>query len=410
MDSKQIISIDFGSAYTKVGVRKGWNADAGLVDGLRLAQPDLDFCVPSIIANVKRGGDSIWLSGVEAAGQVPGDGVTIYTDWKSNFFATRDAKLGDDGGPHGYDRVAVEFFRSLRQGVLTRLGQDSSDLPVRVCVPKLEGLGRPVEGLCDVLTQAGWTPATQKPTLYEPESNFVGVLSRGRNATWLPPGMDFQPLPGRSPFLPEMFEGGGLLAGLRQAALRETKGYYGVLVLDVGAFTTDIAYVRFETGFFTDEWNKPLVSQQSFRLGVGQLDADVKTRLRRDAQDAIARSSSANWEAQKKRLYEGKEVAFLGPSGARVEVGGRSDRAEIDQAIRDFASEVLNARASFIDSHVSNDIHAESLTGGGVMIPLLREAVVKGIRRKAGHPIYDLLDKAEPRRAISKVARGLSLE
>ena len=79
MKYSAIVSIDLGSAYTKIGIRRGWNAQAEVLRGLPVAlSEDQDFCIPSVVAHVETSRASRWLIGIDAASQMPGPGVRIW--------------------------------------------------------------------------------------------------------------------------------------------------------------------------------------------------------------------------------------------------------------------------------------------------------------------------------------------
>src|SRR5690242_4923549 len=87
MQNRAILSIDLGSAYTKISIRRDWNDRATLVRRLSVAQSgEEDFCVPSAVAHVARA--SRWLIGTDAANLVPGPGVELFLNWKASLFAT----------------------------------------------------------------------------------------------------------------------------------------------------------------------------------------------------------------------------------------------------------------------------------------------------------------------------------
>ena len=245
---KDVLTIDLGSAYTKIGRRAGWNSNATLVRDLELAPRDTPFCIPSVVAHVDTPREERWLVGVEAAGQRRGPGVTVFRNWKKGLFSpTASTAARTDSA-----RVARQFFSALRE----RLPEELAELPLRVCIPRLANGDGPPKLLMESLRQANWRLAESRPTVYEPEANALGVLSRGRNSTWAPKYLDFTGGPEREAYLPEMLDT-RLSSVLRRATLQEKFDYYGVLVTDIGAYTTDFGYVRFEPSFFTADWNQP---------------------------------------------------------------------------------------------------------------------------------------------------------
>jgi hypothetical protein len=273
------------------------------------------------------------------------------------------------------------------------MGAQVASSSVRVCIPKLKIVGGAENRITEIMREAGWKAAGGSATVFEPESNAVGVLTRGRNATHFPPSGDFQPRKGRSLMLSRMLEDGGLLA-----AYGRVSGEYGVLVVDVGAFTTDFGYACFDTSFARDDWQRPDVVQHSCELGVRELDHAVFQRLSPESQQAVRRLSTSQWDTHKTTLYSGKPIMLRHPELGRIVVGEGDEGKAIAAAILAFAKRVIRARDEFCRDLVKGPVHSETLTGGGAMISALRGAVLKPGRR--GRVLHDLFDPSEPRRAL----------
>lgn len=396
MNNQEVLSIDLGSAYTKVALRTGWNTDTQLVRDTGLATKDATYCIPSVVACVTREGKDKWLIGAGAANQIPGPGVRIYENWKAALFGMHSPLQ-----PEESRTLARRFFESLRRTLsLGELWDDINSVPLRVCIPKLgdnENLSE--QTLVEILEGAGWKCAVGRTTVFEPESNVLGVLSRARNVTWMPPYEDFRPWLGRSVHLPSMLE-----PNIQKAFRKWAKGDpYGVLVIDIGAFTTDFGYVLFDTSFWTDNWNKPIIRQQSIPLGIRDLDEEVKNLLTPQAREAIEGSSSAEWERNKTALYSGKDVAFRHPTSGVIVVGKGGEAEAVKGAVESFAQRVVQARRHFYKTHELARIDAQILTGGGAMIPGLRQVAKADHDTNRPFTYHDLLDEDEPRRVLPKL-------
>lgn len=386
MNNRSILSIDLGSAYTKVAARIGWDAHAKLLRNLSIAPRDLSFCVPSVVANVRRPGMDAWFVGLEAASLVPGEGVTIHRHWKARLFTGRADERA----------VAAELANRFLQGIRGEVAAlappaEISSAPARLCVPKLAGLERSAPQILDLLKASGWTPARGAAAAYEPEANAMGVLTAGRNRTWEPPtkGYDFMPHPGRCSLLPGMLEP-HLSEAFRGGALREGRSFYGVLVTDVGAYTTDFGFVQFDTSFWTDEWRQPRVVQQSYELGVEGLDATVLSGLTASAREAVRHAPLLEWERHKRALYAGKPIAFPSPTGGVVRIGEGREGHAIASAVDDFADRVLEARDRFCSTCLEGaSVRSEIFTGGGALIPSVRTALAEGAKRRGVAAVHD---------------------
>ncbi|MEP6781074.1 MAG: hypothetical protein ABJC26_14360, partial [Gemmatimonadaceae bacterium] len=141
MKNRLVVCVDFGSSYTKVAIRIGWDGFTVLADNWSMASKELTFCIPSVVAKVRRGGESEWLVGVDAANQSPGDGVTIFRNWKATLFDElsneANGTVPQSSTVHAFDPdVGVAFFSALRQALRERSSLlERDDIPVRICIP-----------------------------------------------------------------------------------------------------------------------------------------------------------------------------------------------------------------------------------------------------------------------------------
>lgn len=404
MRNRRLISIDLGSAYTKVAIRRDWNGESELLRDLPLASDEVDFCMPSVVARVEGQGGTRWIIGAAAGAQAPGDGIRIFRYWKARLFATGpQARVSRDemgqapeaDGDDDYEQVAIQFFRGLRESLEhSPYGADVAASTVRVCVPRIDVPDMDAR-VGSILDAAGWRPARGRVTVYEPESNACGMFTRGRNATWYPPAAPFTPRAGRSLHLMKMLEPEGLLQ-----ALRRMSGSFGVLVIDVGGFTTDFGYVQFDTSFSSNDWHRPQIVQQSYELGIRELDQAIYDSLDEDAQRAIWQLSPSEWDALKVDLYRGAPVTLGSVRGKPQVIGRGADAERTVEALRDFANRLITVRDTFLRDHVRGPINAQTLTGGGSMIAPLHGAVVKALATDEHARVYDLLDEDEPRRTL----------
>jgi hypothetical protein len=246
-----------------------------------------------------------------------------------------------------------------------------------------------------ILDAAGWRPAHGRVTVYEPESNACGMFTRGRNATWYPPAPPFTPRAGRSLHLMKMLEPEGFLQ-----ALRRMSGSFGVLVIDIGGFTTDFGYVQFDTSFSSNDWHRPRIVQQSYELGIRELDQAIYDSLDEDAQREIRNLSPSQWDALKVDLYRGAPVTLGDVRGKPLRIGAGEHGERTVEALRNFAERVIAVRDAFCRDHVDGPINAQTLTGGGSMIAPLHRAVVQALATDEHARVYDLMDEDEPRRTL----------
>src|SRR5262249_9124931 len=81
----RVFSIDFGSAFTKVALRRDPGADSELLSS-RVNPGDADFCFPSTVAVDRRGAKPVPEFGSRAADLTPGGGIEVYRNWKKAVF------------------------------------------------------------------------------------------------------------------------------------------------------------------------------------------------------------------------------------------------------------------------------------------------------------------------------------
>ncbi len=393
LSNEVILSIDLGSAYTKLAIRTTWDGDSTMVGNVPIAPQESSFCIPSVVAH-----DSDrdrWLIGVDAASQVPGDGVKIYRNWKALLYEDNDNPW----------EVATEFFSTLRAKLrgIRRLGENVASVPVRICLPKASDAAKIEEveqRVIATLAETGWTVASDRASVYEPEANALGIVTRGLNKTWIPPYFDFTPHRGRSVSFPRMLD-----PDLNNA-FRQMRDTYGVLVVDIGAYTTDFGYVLFDSSYkirtgsqASGDWDPPDLKQCSYKLGVHELDSSVYRGLGVRTQQAIRRLSTAEWEKHRLALYSGEEVALRDRDGVFT-IGRGADREVISEALNAFARRVIETREEFCCSIGLKVPDAEIITGGGSMILQVRQKVMQHIRNRGTPRIHDLLDAEEPREAL----------
>jgi len=404
MSNSVVVGIDLGSSYTKVAIRDGWNADAELVRQMQGSTQEMDFCIPSTTARVRRQGRDTWVIGVDADALKPGPEVELFVDWKADLFAATG-----DGAITGAKRdqareVATQFFVQLKQALRPRLREfEAEDAPVRICVPKLDDVDVATL-LVKVISDAGLQGAASRITVFEPESNAIGILTRGVNRMVTQPYQDFSEWVRQEAHLPSMLD--SKLNGLmRRAVLEDRADSIGVLVVDLGAFTTDFGFVELDARYTDANWKRPYVTQDSQRVGVRELDRRFRRTLgevRPEALAALKPLSNADWERYKRLLYDGKTVMVPGPvGGVNVRVGGETrDQRAVEEATTRYASYVWDKADAFINSLGGRKVQKVCLTGGGASIMKVREYIKKNLLDRFDLVERDLLDPDEPTEAL----------
>ena len=157
MNNEKVVCIDFGSSYTKIAFRSGWDEQAKLVKNIPIAvlEEDEQLFIPSIVACARGAGGVRWFIGNDADNLEPADNLTIYRDLKKRLFSQEKPDQHEE-----YRDAAIVFFRDLKQCLGSmNLPFDVERCPVRVCIPRLtqdDSLERLIE---DILVRAGWSLA-----------------------------------------------------------------------------------------------------------------------------------------------------------------------------------------------------------------------------------------------------------
>jgi hypothetical protein len=435
-----MLSIDFGNTYTKVGLRLDSDAPGELLKDASLKWDDMNACVPTVAACFEPDGKTAWHYGTDVLKfRENTPGLAVYRNWKPRFFegpgtrraaapagrsvavpvggpalsappgVTADAweklkgtlspeelvkvwvNLGGGSAPVAvpappaveetepiYKHIGLGFFRWLREFFdpvcHRRLGRPASEVPARVSLPSFGSVAKAEMLLTHILTDAGWRLDDRAPVLPEPLSNAIGTFTEGVNATHL---NRTQPHYGR------MFQHTGLLARMREALLNGGPKSAWVLIADLGGYTADFAMVGFDLtdidARFDGEINgKPRLAHKSRPIGVTDLDSRVRELLPEPKRKALDQAI-ADPDQQRLESFHKNCFGHLGRHTLKkVTIGDSAkEKGLIREVIAQFAEEVADDAEGFLDTYQYDQIDDLILTGGGTMIPAVREALCK---------------------------------
>ncbi len=423
----RVFCIDFGSAFTKVALRRDPGADAELLKNPVRRVDEADFSVPSVAVVDRSAGGFVIEFGDKAANRKPGNGIFVHQNWKKAIFADPptpdgptksplEALLGSDefkelaarfGVPAAQVQhvsqlvsaasalsgvparpvptpemtqhkvaasLAPHFFNWLRKYVLdacSRLkatGLNFEAIPVRLAVPAFAG-GRGYEShpgcaiLLKALTSAGWPVHPDRPVVTEPYSNVVGILTKATNVLHK----------GRV-HIGNMFSRGPLITVLKDAKHHTA---YRALVIDVGAFTTDFAALDLNPG--GKDVDDPDVAfslkQHSVALGVGELDAKVFAALPKEKGEWLKNVALPLdlVDFQHKAYGEGKSLKRVGVGT----IGAGVESTIVRDCVVAFGEQLAAETVKFCDGLPPFPMQELILTGGGSNIPAVRAAIQK---------------------------------
>jgi hypothetical protein len=216
------------------------------------------------------------------------------------------------------------------------------------------------------MRDAGFLFAETRSYVFEPEANVIGVLSEGRNRTAGGFTRTMAPPAPYTPSFARMFAG-------NQFALKALQGVdgrrRGVLVVDIGAYTTDIAYVVFDSSLDADPHAFEL-RQESRAIGIRDLDADVVEHLPQHVRAAVESADTAGWETMKRQLYAQQPSKVRSRSGEWLPVSQAEAAKIMPHAASRFAQPILAFCSEF--RKTCDYVHAIAFSGGGYSIRLLQ--------------------------------------
>jgi hypothetical protein len=221
---------------------------------------------------------------------------------------------------------------------------------------------------------SGWNDPTLILKVREPHANTLGLFTDGRNAVrrngagecWASK--------------PEMFDDGAYQNNLYMRTLRQylLGGTHGnlltVMVVDIGAFTTDLAKLTFDFSEPADGLRA--LRQESHALGViNQLDKPLFQAIENRHGFSWARHSFNDTEGCKSNLYQNQPhplLTYVNHSPVTLELGTGEDIELITSATKRFATAVWEKIAAFATDEVPSHVY---LTGGGSRIKDVAETL-----------------------------------
>jgi hypothetical protein len=293
-----------------------------------------------------------WVFGWQAARMNPDPGMQVFQNWKADLFRPRNDK---DSATAAI--IAHRFFEWLRSK-LEAAGIDVRKCQTRVAMPAFDTFDDNAVLLARCMDLSGWDDPTLILKVREPHANTLGLFAGGRNVV------------GRhGPLYGPMF-------GQDSIYVRAARGYtlFGthgniltVMVVDIGAFTTDLASLTFDLTAPADGLSA--IRHESHALGViNQLDRPLFAAL--GARHGFSRSALRFDEAEicKSRLYQGETHTLLtrvDGKAVQLELGGNADAKLVEEAAKRFAAGAWEKIVAFAKNETPSHVF---LTGGGSLI------------------------------------------
>ncbi len=371
------LSIDLGASYTKIAYRKACapKQTGPFEQEARILMVDNSPLIPSLAVRT-RNASKPWVFGREAANLNPDRGMEVFQNWKADLFRPRN-----DKDSAAAVMVAGKFFEWLR----TKLEAARIDLKkceTRVAMPAFHSSAEKAVFIARCLDLSGWDDPSLILKVTEPHANTIGLFSRGKNAGSRNGAGELLLNYGR------MFgQGNVYVQASREFVLHGTRGnLVTVLVVDIGAFTTDIAALTFDVTSPGNEMGDGLSAirqEESYELG-------VINELDRPLFDALAQRHGFTWsdvsfndrELLKRALYNGEPYFLLTRSDGKnvsLELGGPEDTELVTAHASTFAAAVWEKVMAFVETEKPARVF---LTGGGSLIRPVAAALGTSLSRR----------------------------
>jgi hypothetical protein len=391
MNPLPCISIDLGSSYTKIAIRDRWNrrtesGPAQLVRSTALHSDESNISIPTLAAYRQTSTGGEWLFGADVANRRPDSSsrITVYRNWKRALFGDHHPF---DGGnqprriPNGTEipksvlqTILDGYFAYLLQFVERSSKVHVEDCRVRVAIPDF-ALRTPGERMMrQAMENAGWPTRRSVDFVSEPHANVIGVLTEGENAIV------------RGDYSAETCP--DLLSMLRPCPLQKAaanpdfakrRDPHWVFVADLGAYTLDFALLGFNPGNLQHDLDERVQGKARFRIcsepiGISYLTDQISEILSPEGRAYLQLLQREQGDTMFfDRILGG---SYLEDPATFVTIGEGIEGERIRQIIAAFARDVAHRVQSFLAAHGPSRIDESILTGGGMNVNPVRDAVL----------------------------------
>lgn len=443
-----VLSIDVGSAFTKVSIRVERNRDVTPVNSPISLAPIPDLCFPSGVV-LADGQHSIYGSGAMRQTLRPHQQRVenwkreLFSDvpppprpsgWDALFAAEDFRRLVQEHGIPAAElealirlsssarafagvpslsevrqslatsvradarEIAAEFLKWIRGQLLESLRSrsptfpDLADIPVRVTVPAFAPEAQLADlpgcrALADALQRSGWKLHPERPFISEPLANAIGVLTQGRNSIAKrrrDPGR--HDLPPEKIDMPTMFGSRSPIVVTDKNSSKSGGPFpvYRAFVIDLGAFTADFALVELNPNNGVIGDIVEALAVRLHSIPLGVFDLDRRMKTVFTAEQQSYISASLT-------PFDWEDIRkklYSDRVAFRLadgsSLGGGAQRPAVDEELHRFGTELASAARIFFDEPLPEQSAELIFTGGGMNIPAVRERV-QSVLENAGH-------------------------
>ena len=363
------LSIDLGASYTKVAYRENCvpTAVRSETQDARILLVDGKALIPSLAIQT-RSRTKPWVFGLQAANLRPDGNMRVFRNWKADLFRP------DNNQDSAAAVIVAEHFLGWLKEKVEHAGVNLAKTQTRIAMPAFKSFDDRALVVARCMELNGWeSPLILKAT--EPHANTIGLFSRGRNVVSRTKKDDLLLDYGR------MFGFGNeyVRTARGHTLLENPRKLVTAIVVDIGAFTTDVAAVTFNVAA-PDETTDGLqrIEQRSHALGViNDLDRPLFEALAAHHGFDWAEISFREVEMVKQAIYRAETYSLLTKGAGSVNLGQGDDRPLVDEHLERFTDALRERIGPFIDREEPSVAY---LTGGGALIPRVVEGLKKWLR------------------------------
>lgn len=371
---KPVIAVDLGASFTKVSYRPAWQEGPSFRTPCKLVMIEGSVLIPSLVVNVTRAAESLWLCGKDASRYKPKSTDKVFRNWKAGFFREDPRDLEES------IIAAKQFFIWLHRQ-LTTVGLQVQSTRVKLCLPAFPEVDRQASRIISSMLSAGW--CEEISTVEEPRANTIGIFSEGRNVLTEVerPGMNRAVNPN---FFAMYGHDSAILSHLR-GTFRDTSELI-INIVDIGSYTTDVSVVTVDAAGDGDYISR--VSQISYDIGITKDYEEELLRLL--AEKHHFRSEELTFtevEEIKRAICLHQQFTWTDSLQRLISVGKDSADITIAKQIADSFS--WKVKEAFLRTESAKEGRLILFTGGGCEATLIREALDTVFKDKGGMKVYE---------------------
>lgn len=373
-DSRAVLSIDLGASYTKFAFRPAWTSANNQDWNHYTDSSQAQAIIPSLVL-FRGNGDHVF--GADAESGRPGVGDALVRDWK--------VKLFDPDCPNANLETARNAAQQFLQWLIDLFRESERLQPaelhacrLRICIPArgMPGADCGENRLRELIAQIKW----KGPVVFEtePVANLIGFGTRGTNNCY------YHQNTGRA-----YVRTGEMYPSWFRHYVERPFG-----IIDIGHFTTDVSVCHFDQNL-----DVRFERQESFRLGISQIDAQLRSTLQ-DRGLGDENMSQAEFRELKESVYSGQD--YTRPvNGQLVQVG----QGLMTGAISNFADLVAQTCWAHLDG-----CRWIALTGGGISIPTLEARLQQSLHQNGFEIFNRIQDNFDTRLATAIGGASVALD